>query len=189
MQTKRAVIVRKGRVHDVIMTGPSYIPPPDGKLVFSDTANIGDVHDGKTFSMHEPAQTQEELYAYARLKLETMSKAGIDFDLADPGDDPKVVRIYTDYITLNDIMSLSWVAEIDQEDVTLVTRDQVLHMSPAAIVRLREAVTRHVAHAHKVAGQLFKHIETRHIAHRREIDAPETATAVKMESWHRHGNR
>jgi len=177
----RHVLVKDGKVQDAVMPGPGYKPPKGFRMIKSDTANIGDSYDGGEFASCGVLETTKEQWKdYVRFLREVIVKDGIEFDIAEPGADPKLVKIHTDIAQRDEIRSLAQLAKAFGEDVVLVTKDDVLTLSAGKIEELSVRVAKFIDNSHKIAAKLIDGIEQGRISSRDSIDHPET---LEIGSW------
>lgn len=187
---KRIALVEKGVVHDIVMVGHEYEAPKGSLAIESETANIGDKHDGNVFIKPNPPSikmTPQGLIEYVRLYRASIVNSGIDFNLASPGEDLKIVRIPGNSSIREEIRDLAWLAEVTGEDTILVTNNDVLTLSAKQIVTLRERLAEHIHRSHIVAAKLIDGIIHKHVTSKNEIEAPEKAANVKIPGWRKHG--
>jgi hypothetical protein len=180
---KRHVLVKGGKVIDLVMPGPGYQPPKGCSLVESETANIGDAYQGGKFTAFERPVSKEQLREYVRERRNGSLNTDLDFNLAEPGNDPVIIQIPMSTIFRGEIIDLAWLAEVTGEDTTLVIRDRVLTLTPKQIMAIRERIAEHIRRSHRVAAKLLEGVEKASIPSLREIDKPETATAIKIDPW------
>ena len=108
----RTALVANGRVEHVVIAGPGWQPPPGMTAVASDTANIGDSHDGQTFRPPaEAALPATRLIAIATRRRVVIARTGILFDVAKAGEPSRMVRISTTAEHRSDIAELAYLAE------------------------------------------------------------------------------
>jgi hypothetical protein len=182
--SKRTVLFRPdGIVFDIVMPGPGWEKPEGVQAVESETANIGDSYDKGKFIPRQFDWSKDELKEYVHLRRGAAVKQAMEFNLSDPGQTPKLIKIQMGPEQLAEIRELDWVAEVTGEEVTLVTKDGVLTMTPHEIARLHMGIAKFIQRSHKIAAALLEGIDKNTIPSRREIDAPETATATKIPSW------
>jgi hypothetical protein len=143
----RTALVANGRVEHVVVAGPGYRPPPGMTAVISDTANIGDSHDGATFRPPaEPQLPAARLIAIATRRRVIIARTGILFDVAKAGEPTRMVRISTTAEHRSDIAELAWLAERN----SLFTAPWVdafgtAMLDAAQILELRRKIAAHVA--------------------------------------------
>lgn len=177
---------KDGKVEDVIIHGPNWEAPKGFILVPSENANIGDLYDGDKFTTPEPASHPVEYLARkAKSRRRAMARAGVLVDIAHPGNDPILVNVDTTELRLNELIAFVHMAEADPNFVAVwvMDNDDVLTLNAAQIFKVRDVVFKHIAHTHAVLGTMMKAIETGHVAHIREVNKPETATAIELPAW------
>ena len=167
---KRTALIKNSKVHNIIMAETDYRPPKGLTVIETETADIGDSYDGENFAKPEPPHSKGELISHAKLWFQTEINRGVTFDLADPGDPPQIVQIPADNTTREEIAALAFVAELDRKDLSLVTRDRVLSLSPDHILNLREGIMRHVAESYARLADQIRAIEEGRITSIGEID-------------------
>lgn len=180
---KRMALVADGKVHNVIMAKPGFRPSDGSIAVESLEAGIGDLHDGVKFTKNESRPSKEELILHARRRHAITIYLGIKFNLAKPGDDLKIVHIRIDNLMREGIRDLAYLAEHGESSRIVLHNNQIIDLSAAQILDLRDRIARHIARSHAVLAALIEAIDTGHIASIDAIDAPETATAIKIDSW------
>ena len=92
-EAKRHVLVKGGKVVDLVMPGLGYKPPQGTLMIESNTANIGDMYDGSKFTAFDRPVTREELKDYLWQRRRNAVTGGIDVNLAEPGEKPNIVNI------------------------------------------------------------------------------------------------
>ncbi len=80
------------------------------------------------------------------------------------------MQIPADNTTREEIAALAFVAELDRKDLSLVTRDRVLSLTPDHILNLREGIMRHVAESYARLADQIRAIEEGRITSIGEID-------------------
>ena len=168
---KRIALIKDKKVHNVITAEPGYKPPKGFTAVEAETADIGDVYDGKTFTAADFKLSKANLIHEAKLRFDSAINLGISFDLAEPGEAQQIVRIPADIASRAEIMALAFVAEIESQDLSSVTRDCVLRLTSKHILGIREQVMRHVMEKHALLADLIQAIEEERVTNSGEIDA------------------
>jgi hypothetical protein len=182
---KRFALVKSGKVTDVVISsGPDRHTLPEGvKAVESETANIGDTHDGANFYQTYIQYSPEELEAYARFRQSTVVRAGIKFNLASPGNDPDIIHVPTDATTRETIRELAYLASEDGAMAPVSFPSRTVVLTVQQIIRLRKRIAEHVARSQALLSRIVGAIGKGQIASREHIDSPETATAIQLEPW------
>lgn len=182
MPAKRMALMKGGIVHEIVIGGPQFAVPKGFDVVETDHANIGDAYDGKAFAVQAQQLDPEQLMEYARRRREVVVMNFMTFNLAKPGNDPKIVKIHITRV-YNDIIDLAHLAELTGDDVTFVLPDETITLTSAQAIDLRNRVAKLVGHSHMLLAKILDAIKSGHIASIAHVDFPEQATAVKLPSW------
>ena len=172
----RLAIIENGEVVNVIRVGPGFQPPHGVVAIETDTANIGDFHDGESFITRPVKFSKADLISYAHIRLDNVLNIGISVDF-----DEAVINIPADSATCAKVHALAWVAEAHDKSATLVIRDTILRVSPEEISHIYESLMMHIARCYDVFGAVLKAIEDGGITSIEGVNSPET---VNLDPWY-----
>lgn len=185
----RAALVKDGIVHNVIVAGPDYMPPPSYTLVLHAEANIGDHYDGEVFSLPPPKKLVSSEQDFFNLAIyaenccrEALDHACITIDgeagqivLGSDSDDRADLSVYAQCAAMDANFSASIVQTQPHETVKL-TATQIL-AAHAQIGKL-------VAQSHATLDAIMGAIKTGRIVTVAQISAPETVPgSPELPAW------
>lgn len=175
-------------VREIVNAGPHW-KAPDGYLAIeSDLANEGDFYNGEEFVPVEKSLPKADLLACAKRRHLAVMRGGFTFDIAglDGAADigPTIVRIPATAEYRDQIIEQAYLAQTDAwGPYFLALPDRTIKVTPQQIIAIRHMLARHVTRATVILAQLNDAINAGKVTSRAEIDFPETATAIKLQSW------
>jgi hypothetical protein len=185
---KRIGLIKNGVVQSIVVIKDNehFDAPKKFTAIESESANIGDLYDGSSFSLPPPKRLKrEELIAYAyKLRRDFASMVPMGFNLAAPGDDPRIIKILLSECQ-DDVIQLAYIAEKTGKNVKLVYAGNVVELSPDQAAGLRHKIAERVAYSHNLLASIIGAINSGHICSMADIENPEKATAIKLSSWKR----
>lgn len=190
---KRIALIKDGVVDSVtvIQDNERFEAPKKFIAVESETANVGNLYDGSSFSEPPPKPMEPvALIGYAsRFRRDVINLTPLDFDLASPGEDPKVIKILILPECLEDILRLAFIAEKTGKNVKLAFTDRfggqvnIVELSPQQIEDLHFRVAERAARSLEILASVVEAINSKHITSIADVENPEKASAVKLGSW------
>jgi hypothetical protein len=128
----RHVIIKDGRVDDVILVGWNYVAPEGQHSVPSDTANIGDLYDGTKF--HKPAATKDALISHAHMRHNESPHASYRIGsvtvAVEAGDHEALARLAVRAVN-DKTLTVAWPQPRHGGVTVPLSADQIIHLNDA----------------------------------------------------------
>ncbi len=173
-----AVVDSNGIVRGILSAGPAWHPPEGYSIIESEVANEGDFFNGETFVPVEKPLPKAALLAYAKQRHLAVMRAGFTW---------LGVKIPATAEYRDPIIEQAYLAQTDGwvgwEPYFLALPGAAIQVTPEQILTIRHMLARHVTRATVILAQLNDAINAGKVTSRAEIDFPETATAIKLQSW------
>ena len=173
----RSALIKDGTVVNIIEVGWNYVPPDDHRLVESETASIGDTHDGRDFGPPPPAP-KHMLRTHAARRFHEQPQNNVR------------VGGHTIMVTFQQHELVSALAKraqrdssfvFDWPDVSDTSRTKLTRLSATELIALDDAVTDMVIKNATVLGNLLRGVDAGTVTDHDHIDGPTAGWAARKD--------
>jgi hypothetical protein len=180
----RTALIKDGKVYEIVIGGADYMPPPGVRAILSERANIGDNYDGRTFTSPAPPPQiapKHMLKAHVLEKKRHFLHAGVDCNIAQPGQPARVIRLDNSANGRIDIMHLvlSTYRETGYKGHYVLRTGEVIDVDAAQIEAMHKASDDFHFDLNATAQQLMRAIDAGTVATLDEVDNP----APPLPAW------
>lgn len=167
----RTALIRNGVVEHVIMAANDFEIPEGMTAIRSNTAGIGDKHDGVNFHRPEdPDLAVPQLVNLARRRRQLIARYGVKFNVGTH-DQPVMVKVSTHHDARMDLGDHAYLASRDiYYRGTLVDEFGIIELSGQQFLDLERHVALFIAETHKTLASVVTDINSGRIRKKSQID-------------------